>query len=564
MKTIHYPKQSGSSLVVVISVLATLMVIVGVAAEYTWTVNRHVQRSNTLQSAVAVGDSAIDILFSNWRKICSDPPNTTQPLATSFFQAIPLPTSIQFPNIPGFAATATDYYGASPAPSPFNPPTISNFKVVAADAEWQPLASSAAVPIPGLGQIAQAVVASDLPTTGLVYNYIASADVTLPALGPTGNRTVVAKVRRVFQKQQLSPWNFAIFYLDPLEIHPGAPFTVTGWVHTNSDLYTGHSNLTFADKVTYGSDWFVNFMTPAANPRSWVDSFGVTQYAVPAPGDTTHPETPTAPNYPPNLPPTFGQLLQPFGLDSTSIFNSADANPNNDSYHELIEQPTPGYPDPLAGMRYSDQAAIRILIDASSNLTIKKANGTTVTSSSTGNNLKLYNAITGALTTNQSIQDNREAASVRLTTLDVGDVLQSLKNLPGAGNGRYIDSSLWNGIIYITDTSYNPRSPSTTRRGIRLKNGKVLPGPAQSSQITIDGLTIASANPVYIQGDYNTGAGTVPSNLLPPNNDPTTPQSSGYTRAPAAVVADAVTILSNNWLDTNALSDFTSQWPRCH
>ena len=48
MKTIHPRKQSGSSLVVVISVLATLMVIVGVAAEYTWTINRHVQRSNTL------------------------------------------------------------------------------------------------------------------------------------------------------------------------------------------------------------------------------------------------------------------------------------------------------------------------------------------------------------------------------------------------------------------------------------------------------------------------------------------------------------------------------------
>ncbi len=51
---------------------------------------------------------------------------------------------------------------------------------------------------------------------------------------------------------------------------------MTGWVHTNSDLYTGHDTLTFADKVTYGSDWFVDFM----------------------PGETTHDgETPTSPNY---------------------------------------------------------------------------------------------------------------------------------------------------------------------------------------------------------------------------------------------------------------------------
>ena len=100
--------------------------------------------------------------------------------------------------------------------------------------------------------------------------------------------------------------------------------------------------MTFADKVTYGSDWFANFMTPAANPRTWVDSAGVTQYAVPAPGDTTHPETPTAPHYPGNLPPARDQALQPFGLDATALFNITDANPNNDSYRELIEPPTAG------------------------------------------------------------------------------------------------------------------------------------------------------------------------------------------------------------------------------
>ena len=95
------------------------------------------------------------------------------------------------------------------------------------------------------GQIDQAVYSLNpntnpaIKVTPLVLNYVASADITLPTL--KGN--VVAKVRRVFQKQQLSPWNFAIFYVDPLEIHPGPLFTVTGWVHTNSDLYTGHSTL---------------------------------------------------------------------------------------------------------------------------------------------------------------------------------------------------------------------------------------------------------------------------------------------------------------------------------
>ena len=114
--------------------------------------------------------------------------------------------------------------------------------------------------------------------------------------------------------------------------------------------------------------------------------------------------------------------------------------------------------------------------------------------------------------------------------------MTSLNNSSGSSN--YIDSTLWNGIIYMTDTS----GSSTTHRGIRLTNGDILPA---------NGITVASGNPVYIQGDYNTGSGTVPSNSTT-NNDPTQPQSTGYTRKPASVVADAITILSNSWNDANA------------
>ena len=76
------------------------------------------------------------------------------------------------------------------------------------------------------------------------YNYLATAYVTLPAI--RGN--VVAKVQRIFQEQQISPWNFAIFYNDPLEIHPGPDFYINGWVHTNSDLFTNHKSLHFMDQ----------------------------------------------------------------------------------------------------------------------------------------------------------------------------------------------------------------------------------------------------------------------------------------------------------------------------
>ena len=67
------------------------------------------------------------------------------------------------------------------------------------------------------------------------------------------------------------------------------------------------------------------------------------------------------------------------------------------------------------------------------------------------------------------------------------------------------------------------------------------------SQLPANGLTIASDNPVYMQGDYNTGTN-------PPSDSGNTsqPNASNYTRQPASIVADAVDILSNAW--TNAES----------
>lgn len=529
MKTIHR-KQSGSSLVIVISVLATLMVVVGVAAEYTWTVNRHVQRSNTQQTAIAVGDSCIEMMFAHWRKICSTSP--TQLQKTNAFNGIqiPLPTSAQL-NLPSVANFALRGNSPDPANDEYDKNyTISNYKVVAVTPEWTTLGGAGQAPMPSLGQTS----GPPTPTTTVAYNYMASADVTLPALGKDGN--VVARVRRVFQKQQMSPWNFAIFYVDPLEIHPGPDFTVTGWVHTNSDLYTGHASLTFADKVTYGSDWSIGFH----------------------PLDDTHHETPASPHYPNNLPPARDQAMQPFGLDANSIWNTSDANQNNDSYHELIEPTDTSYTDPLAGQRYWDQADIIIQVADNPNpnapgfdnvnghdlvkfYTVNSATGVT-TQITSGPLYDMFKFSTGAIKTNEKIYDGREDMDVRLTTLDLSKVQDTT-----SGSNCRPNTPCWKtptptatsfgGIVYM----YNSSATALQRRGIRLKNGDTIPS---------GGLTVASNNPVYIQGDYNVGPGTVPSNSTT-NNDPTHPQSAGYTRAPTSVVADAVTILSNNWNDIN-------------
>ena len=527
MKTKFKHKHSGSTLAVVISTLAILMAIVAVAIDSTTTVNRNTQRTTTLQNALAVGDSAIEVMFNNWRSTCRSAP--TAVYKTSDFSAMPTPSP--FPNMPSsnFVKRGTSY---DPANDEFDGTyTISNYKVVGVDAEYNAVASSSATPAPQLGQVS-GNVSSVSPTTSATYNYIASADVTLNAsFGSSTQRQVVAKVRRVFSKQQLSPWNFAIFYVDPLEIHPGPLFTVTGWVHTNSDLYTGHNTLTFADNVTYGSDWFVGFM----------------------PGDAQHPETPQAPHYPSSLPPSRDQALQPFGLDSTSIFNTSDSNPNNDSYRELIQPPVAGYSDPLAGQRLWDQASVIIRINSDNSVSIGYPDSTnSYAFKSVSSSDWRYTMFNSAVSTNQTIQDNREGASMRIATLD----LSLIESSDTSGNSVKYKSSNFNGIVYIYDAS----ATSSARRGIRLKDGSNIPFSPTSG---MSGLTVASNNPVYLQGDFNTGGtgSTVPSNnssnlnsdgtYINPSNPPSS-SASGYTRAPCSIIADAVDLLSNNWNDANS------------
>ncbi|REJ75446.1 MAG: hypothetical protein DWQ47_08200 [Acidobacteria bacterium] len=119
-----------------------------------------------------------------------------------------------------------------------------------------------------------------------------------------------------------------------------------------------------------------------------------------------------------------------------------------------------------------------------------------------------------------------------------------------------------NGLLdtdYLNEaTSYTnsiPRGQAATadhwyfRRGVRLINGSVLPGVFDTSGLgNTRGFTVSSENGVYVLGNYNaTGAGfgtgtavTPPESYYPQNT---------ANHIPAAIIGDAVTILSNNWTD---------------
>lgn len=97
------------------------------------------------------------------------------------------------------------------------------------------------------------------------------------------------------------------------------------------------------------------------------------------------------------------------------------------------------------------------------------------------------------------------------------------------------------------------------RRGVRLVNGTVLPGIYDSATpANTKGFTFSSENGVYVQGNYNaTHVTSVPSTGNTPFNNYRPFDTA--THIPASVVADAVTILSNNWTDAQS---FTSPWDK--
>jgi hypothetical protein len=485
--------ESGNSLIGAIITIALLAGIVGIAVDYTGNVGRNAQRNRTIAKAVEIGDGSLELAFASWRKICANQTTPTDPLSSTSFTALPTPSPGNFPLLPSLSVTTT----AATTP-PAN--SITNFQVQPVDPLLSPLPSGT-LPSKSTG-----------PGTGTFsYFYLASADVTVPAI----KGTITAKVRRVFEQRVTSPWNWAIMFNDNLELSPSSNLTLNGWVHTNGSLYTASDKLTVTDRLSYVSDWNI----------AW------------APGDTFHTTSAaTAPTTPSDYPPGHEQAYVPFGWDPQTLINTTDTNTNNDSYRELIERPASGT-DPWSTTRYYNQAALVINVGPNPSspgndmITSIIFQGVTYTSQPNGNGTDrraAWDAAQATVSPNHVIQDNREG-SVRVTDFDMTQFMNTYTSSTTKG---------WNGIVYISDTS----GSASNKRAIRLKNAAKVPS---------GGVTFASENPVYIQGDFNSGR---TGSTEPPSNtgDPTDSTVSGYTSRPSLIAADAVTLMSNAWNDSNA------------
>jgi hypothetical protein len=465
-------EEKASALIIALLVIFLIAASIAVAMQLTTTTLRQTDSSRDFSALRGATEGALDFAYGTWTKTINN-----------YFRPV----------------SKTEL-----APSMVTVPAFSGFS-------YAPLSENGPLqitPVNRYGEPSDAAVYTLLNLdnypgwTGKNYGYVASARLTGTF---AGGRTVKYGAKRAINYSVVPLFQATAFFEDNLELYKTAPMTIGGLVHTNSHAYVsssspesgGSPSLAFSGNLSYASGYTDNQAPPQADTWSGYTPNSAYPPAYSGAGSDEQVNQVTR--------------MEPLGADAATLLHppvdaagnpTGDTNPNDDSIRELIElrDPNPAYPEatPIAQRRLVNKAGIIIRVTATTT-TITTQNGTTLTPAQ---KTALGNALS-----RQTIYDRREGKDIDLTTLNVSQARTTLNAASG-----------FNNILYIyDDTSTGYGDP----KGIRLTNGGTLP---------TGGFTIATQNPVYIQGDYNTSANRVSS----------------------AVFADAVTILSNNWSDSRS------------
>jgi len=170
----------------------------------------------------------------------------------------------------------------------------------------------------------------------------------------------------------------------------------------------------------------------------------------------------------------------------------------------------------LGQQRYYNKADLIVLV-SNSTVVVKTGLNNNFTNTLTTNDYTVF------LSTNGSFFNKRENKTVLPIQLDIGQLVQW--NLTNSYRSYFFAQDVR--TIYVSDQRTFSASQES---GIRLVNGATLPP---------KGLTVATSSPLYILGYYNC-----------PVSARGTTNTLGT--MPASIAADAITVLSPSWVDTNS------------
>lgn len=315
---------------------------------------------------------------------------------------------------------------------------------------------------------------------------------------------ITTAVRQDIDVTTIPLFQFAIFYNLDLEIHPGANMEVGGRVHGNENIYLQPgANLTFREDVT-AAGTIINGKKPG-DPSS--RSGGTITFNGQRDSGAS-------------------ALNLPVGTDNTAT-----------AVRQVVEAPPAGESptSQLGSQRLYNKADMIITIPAVGAATvtsgINNSKGTAVPADQWSTTL---NPANGFLK-NVSFFNARENKTVQALEIDVGKLKAWSAVSTNVLRPHWPAGDVT--IIYVDD-----QRPNTllTQNGVRVANGATLP---------TKGLTVVTPNPLYVQGDYNTRDGS---------GNSSSGNSTTYTK-PAALIGDAVTVLSGAWTDANSTRALSSR-----
>jgi hypothetical protein len=264
------------------------------------------------------------------------------------------------------------------------------------------------------------------------------------------SQNVVGAVYRQIKLAQIPIFQFLMYTTGDMEISCGEPFTITGRVHSNAELYIEPDNLlTFQSSVDAVGD--ILFERDPLDTR-----------AAPA-GSVVYQIQPQAHSDALNL---------PIGTNNTPT-----------AVREIIEPPPAGESpaSPMGQLRYYNQADM-VLIVSNSSVTAESGSFNDFATAVPAGQVALF------VSTNASFTDDRESKTVQPVDINIGALTAwSATNttMRAALGGRDVSS------IYVLDR----RNLGAGQLGaVRVENGLQLPS---------RGLTVATGDPLYVWGNYN-------------------------------------------------------------
>lgn len=313
---------------------------------------------------------------------------------------------------------------------------------------------------------------------------------------------------------------YAIFYNGLLEFSTCATMTVNGRVHSNTNIYTGTSvTLTFNATVTTAG----TLTAPANNGQGpWTMPGGIFN---------------GTPDYRNNVPTVTVTL-------------------NMTNSHTLIDIPATNNVGSIVGQQQlynlsqvvllisntSPQVTMRIQSSVSGQIPGADPSPITITTNinAISTNFAYMNSNFPFLSLTNTFYDDRENKTVLASQIDVGKYASWAKTNASILSKFPIASGTYPTLLYVSDNRTVTASQMTA---VRMVNSTTIPSNGGL------GFTVVTPGPLYVWGNLNC---TNPAYLGTTNTT---------SSLPCALMSDAITILSPNWLDSLSSGAYTARVP---